>query len=151
MRNVTGGSLPAATWHSYMSVAHTNMNIPTIPGLQPHPVQVAEQQRIAELRRTDPAAAAALAGEQGQKTTSPIMPEPTKDTLKRISGALRKAAGMEDAPPEKPAASPTQNGPDQPPKPPGNKADAGPMINGGTRPKPAAGVASAGLDSGEPQ
>jgi penicillin-binding protein 1A len=147
----TGGHMAAPLWHSFMSVAHKDMNIPTIPGLQPHPVQVAEQQRIAELKRTDPAAAAALAGaEQGQKT-SPIMPEPTKDTLKRISGALRKAAGMEDAPPEKPAASPTQNGPDQPPKPPGNKADAGPMINGSTRPKPVAGVASAGLDSGEPQ
>ena len=33
-----------------MSVVHTDMNIPTIPGLQPHPVQVAEQQRIAALR-----------------------------------------------------------------------------------------------------
>ena len=33
-----------------MSVVHTDMNIPTIPGLQPHPVQIAEQQRIAAMR-----------------------------------------------------------------------------------------------------
>jgi hypothetical protein len=80
------------------------------------------------------------------------MPEPTKDTLKRIAVALRKAAGMEDAPPDKPAAAPATNGPNtQPPKPPGNKADAGPALNGGNSPKPVAGVASAGMNSGEPQ
>ncbi len=97
----TGGHMAAPLWHSFMSVAHRDMNIPTIPGLQPHPVQVAEQQRIAELKRTDPAAAAALTGEALGPKTSPIMSEPTRDTLKRIATALRKAAGMEDAPPER--------------------------------------------------
>jgi penicillin-binding protein 1A len=147
----TGGHMAAPLWHSFMSVAHRDMNIPTIPGLQPHPVQVAEQQRIAELKRTDPAAAAALTGEnQGQKT-SPIMSDSTRDSLKRISGALRKAAGMEDAPDDKPAAAPAQNAPNQPPKPPGNKADAGPAINGNDPRRPVAGMAAAGMNDGEPR
>ena len=42
-----------------MSVAHTNRNIPPFPGLPPHPAQVAEQQRLAELKRTDPGLAQA--------------------------------------------------------------------------------------------
>ena len=54
-QGVTGGSLPATAWHAFMSVAHTNRNIPPIQGLPPHPAQVAEQQRLAELKRTDPA------------------------------------------------------------------------------------------------
>src|SRR5215468_7748907 len=57
---VTGGSLPATIWHSFMSVAHNNIKyIPQIPGLPVHPNQVAEQQRLAELRRVDPALAQA--------------------------------------------------------------------------------------------
>ncbi len=56
----TGGHFAAPVWHSFMSVVHTDMNIPTIPGLQPHPVQVAEQQRIAALK-----AEGALAGTPG--------------------------------------------------------------------------------------
>ena len=51
MHNATGGLLPAQAWHSLMSVAHSNMNIPTIPGLTPHPTQVEEQQRLAELKK----------------------------------------------------------------------------------------------------
>ena len=56
---VTGGSLPAMAWHNFMSVAHTNRNIPPIPGLPLHPMQMAEQQRLAELKRTDPGLAQA--------------------------------------------------------------------------------------------
>ena len=37
MNNVTGGTIPTLAWHSYMSVAHTNMDIPPIPGLAVHP------------------------------------------------------------------------------------------------------------------
>ncbi|MFZ4808924.1 MAG: transglycosylase domain-containing protein [Hyphomicrobiaceae bacterium] len=110
MRNVTGGSLPAATWHSFMSVAHTNMNIPTIPGLPPHPVQIAEQQRIADLRRTDPKLAKAIEANQ-QGRSSSLMPDATKDALRKVVQALRKAGGLEPAPEEQqpygpPAPSP---------------------------------------------
>ena len=34
-RGMTGGSVPAAIWQAYMSVAHKSMDIPTIPGLAP--------------------------------------------------------------------------------------------------------------------
>jgi hypothetical protein len=41
-------------WHSFMSVAHTSMDIPQIPGLPLHPTQVAERQKIEEARRQQP-------------------------------------------------------------------------------------------------
>jgi penicillin-binding protein 1A len=114
----TGGQLAAPIWHSFMAVAHTDMNIPTIPGLQPHPVQVAEQQRIAELKKSDPALAAQLEGaaDASQKSSS-LMPEPTRDTLKRIAASMRKASGAaEPEPIPAPAAPPTPG--DKPPSPP---------------------------------
>jgi penicillin-binding protein 1A len=49
MSGTTGGQYAAPIWQSFMSVAHKDMNFPTIPGLRPHPVQVAEQRRIAAL------------------------------------------------------------------------------------------------------
>ena len=104
--NVTGGSLPTQIWQSFMSVAHTDMNIRTIPGLSPHPRQVEEQQQLAELKRSDPAMAAAA----GAATRDQRMPGPTRDVLKRLSQAMRKAAGLEPAAPATtaPAAEPAR-------------------------------------------
>jgi penicillin-binding protein 1A len=87
---VTGGSLPAQAWHAFMSVVHTNRNIPTIPGLQPHPVQVAEQQRLAELKRTDPALAQAQMAHATQKKSS-IMADQTRESLRRLAESMRRA------------------------------------------------------------
>ncbi|MEO1694191.1 MAG: PBP1A family penicillin-binding protein [Pseudomonadota bacterium] len=58
---VTGGSYPAQTWKAFNERAHTSMNIPTIPGLRTHPRQVAERQRLAALRVSDPSLSAARA------------------------------------------------------------------------------------------
>jgi penicillin-binding protein 1A len=104
MLNVTGGHGPAPAFHSFMSVVHTSMNIPTIPGLPPHPVQVAEQQRVAELQRTEPQTAGGqpLPGELPRKSAS-LMPEPTREALKKISFAMQKAGGQ---PVAAPASSP---------------------------------------------
>ncbi len=89
----TGGQMAAPVWHSFMSVAHTDMNIPTIPGLAPHPVQVAEQQRLAALRRTDSTAAAqAGAGSRSQS----LMSDQTREALKRIVQSVRSASGTTD-------------------------------------------------------
>jgi penicillin-binding protein 1A len=96
MSGNTGGQLAAPLWHSVMTVAHSDMNIPTIPGLPPHPVQVAEQQRLAELRRSDATLAAAPA-EAPRRSSS--MPDQTREALKRLVQALRKASG---APAESP-------------------------------------------------
>jgi penicillin-binding protein 1A len=87
---VTGGTLPTQAWHSFMSVVHANRNIPTIPGLQPHPAQVAEQQRLAELKRTDPALAQAQIAHATQKKSS-IMADQTREALKRLADSMRKA------------------------------------------------------------
>ena len=57
---VTGGSLPAQAWHNFMSVAHTNRNIPPIPGLPLHPDAGgrAAASRRAEAHRPRPGAGA---------------------------------------------------------------------------------------------
>jgi penicillin-binding protein 1A len=93
MPGITGGSLPAQTWHNYMSVAHTNRPIPPIPGLPLHPNQVAEEARLAELRRTDPGLAQAQVIQSTQKKNS-IMPDQTKVVLEHISEAMRRANGI---------------------------------------------------------
>jgi penicillin-binding protein 1A len=103
---VTGGTLPTQAWHAFMSVVHTNRNIPTIPGLQPHPVQVAEQQRLAELKRTDPGLAKAQLAHATQKRSS-IMSDQTRDLLKRLAEALRRAG-------EQPPATPASDAPAAP-------------------------------------
>ncbi len=51
---VTGGSLPARTWHQFMVAAHTSYNIPPIPGVPLSPKQIEEMQRIAEIKKEDP-------------------------------------------------------------------------------------------------
>jgi penicillin-binding protein 1A len=100
--NVTGGSLPTQIWQAFMSVAHSDMNIPTIPGLPMHPRQAEEQQRLAELKRSDPASATAA----GLVTRDQRMPTTTRDALKRLSQAMRKAAGIEA--PAAPEAQPAK-------------------------------------------
>jgi len=90
---VTGGSLPAETWQAFMSVAHKDMNIPTIPGLPVHPVQQAELARIATLRRNDPT----LGGAAGsaEQPVRRIMPKKTQAALATLSRKLREAGGLE--------------------------------------------------------
>jgi penicillin-binding protein 1A len=90
-KGVTGGTLPTTTWNAFMSVAHTSKNIPTIPGLTPHPVQVAEQQRLADLKRTDPGLAQAQIVQATARKSS-VMPDQTRDTLQRLAESLRRAA-----------------------------------------------------------
>jgi penicillin-binding protein 1A len=116
----TGGHFAAPVWHSFMSVVHTDMNIPTIPGLQPHPVQIAEQQRIAALR---PEGAADVP--EAQRTTSSLMSDRAREALRKVAQALRKAGGIAEPPP---ATSPTNTGttpakPVAPGAPPNKRAD----------------------------
>lgn len=86
----TGGQLSAPIWQQFMAVAHTDMNIPTIPGLPPHPVQVAEQQRLAAIRKTE----ARTAQDAATPTrTQSLMSDQTRRALQRISRSLRQANG----------------------------------------------------------
>jgi penicillin-binding protein 1A len=108
MLNVTGGHGPAPAWHSFMSLIHTSMNIPPIPGLPLHPVQIAEQQRLADLQRTEPQSVAVLGGPETQKKSASLMPDLTRDALKKLAIAMRKAGGLpEAAPPAAPPVLPT--------------------------------------------
>lgn len=97
-RSNTGGQLAAPIWRDFMAVAHKDMNIATIPGLAPHPVQIAEQQRIAQLRLTDPQLAARLSGEVDAKASMGRMPDAAVEALRRVAADLRKASGT--SPPE---------------------------------------------------
>ncbi len=116
---VTGGGLPAQTWQAFMTVAHPSPNVPTLAGLTPHPRLLQEQQRLAELKRTEPALAAA---QQGTRKGS-IMPDATRDSLRRLADTLRKVAGLPAQPgaatpgnPAAPASGPA-SGPAAPPGP----------------------------------
>jgi penicillin-binding protein 1A len=119
----TGGQLAAPIWHDFMAVAHKDMNIPTIPGLAPHPTQIAEQQRIAELKLIeDPNAPTSASSQENQQPASTsLMPEGTRASLRRIVSAMRKAAGLPDPQPaeQPPKAQPAQPaGQDNPTAPP---------------------------------
>jgi len=95
----TGGQVAAPIWHDFMVVAHKDMNIPTLAGLDPHPAFIAEQQRIAELRISDPALAAQLTGEtEAAAKASRRLPDAARDVLRRVNLDLRKAAGLADKP-----------------------------------------------------
>jgi penicillin-binding protein 1A len=104
-RGVTGGTLPTTAWHAFMSVAHTSKNIPTIPGLEPHPALVAEQQRLAELKRTDPGLAQAQIVQATQKRST-VMPDQTRETLQKLSETMRRAASGQAVVPAKSATPP---------------------------------------------
>jgi penicillin-binding protein 1A len=120
MSGTTGGQFAAPVWHSFMSVVHTDMNIPTIPGLQPHPVQVAEQQRIAALRAAG--GMAGVPGDAGPHASSSLMSDRTRDALKRLAQDLRKAAGVsEPAPNPSDGSDPSAPG-RSPFQPPGKRA-----------------------------
>ncbi len=123
---VTGGSLPATAWYNFMSVAHPNRNIPPIPGLPVHPVQIAEQQRLAELKRTDPGLAQAQIAQSTQKKTS-IMPDQTREVLKRLANSMRRAGGMQATPASTTGTAPDSGGAPKP-RPPEPKSKTAPGV-----------------------
>ncbi len=90
-RGMTGGSVPAQIWQAYMSVAHKSMDIPTIPGLQPHPTQVAERQRLAYLRAQNPQF---NREQQNAANSNKLINDRTSRALKRLNRALKVAAGI---------------------------------------------------------
>jgi penicillin-binding protein 1A len=92
MARVTGGSFPAQAWHDFMVAAHDTDNIPQIPGIPLHPVQVAEQARMA--------AAASQNGMAYLPVPPPTdsvkdMSPATRQVLQKISNLLRGARPLE--------------------------------------------------------
>lgn len=93
----TGGHMAAPVWHAFMSVAHKSMDIPPIPGLDPHPVQIAERERLASERRAQPQVEVSTAEQPEQKTLS-IMPPKTREALRKLTSTLRNSAGLPPLP-----------------------------------------------------
>jgi hypothetical protein len=94
MSRVTGGSFPAQTWKAFMVAAHDTDNIPTIPGLPVHPVQQAEQQRLA---LNAPAPTPEAADANAAPPPAPVfesvrdMPSATRSLLEKLSTMLKDA------------------------------------------------------------
>jgi len=109
---VTGGHQAAPIWHDLMTVAHTDMNIPTIPGLQPHPRQIEEQQRLAAIKAAQVAAGLEPATKSETGKPEAIMSDKTRAVLKSLTTALRKAEGG----PGDPATPAPSDAPQDPPK-----------------------------------
>ncbi|MGE0053135.1 MAG: PBP1A family penicillin-binding protein [Hyphomicrobium sp.] len=134
MGHVTGGHQAAPIWHNVMAVAHTDMNIPTIPGLQPHPVQVAEQARLAALKQSQ--IEAGIVQPDADARSSKMLPDKTREALKKLAQALRKAGGLPEPAPDNPATPGTPSAPGAPT--PGKRADrtapaGAPIATGSTR------------------
>jgi penicillin-binding protein 1A len=97
MSRVTGGSFPAQTWHNFMVLAHDTDNIPQIPGIELHPVQVAEQERLAKLQ---------TAATTDTEVIAPPPPESVKDMSSATRQILEKLGKLFK---EAPALSPSDN------------------------------------------
>src|SRR5690606_32036760 len=80
MGQVTGGHQAAPIWHNFMAVAHTDMNIPTIPGLEPHPVQIAERERLAAIKQSE-IAAGITQPDDSEARRAKVLPDKTRDAL----------------------------------------------------------------------
>jgi penicillin-binding protein 1A len=145
MARVTGGSFPAQAWHDFMVAAHDTDNIPDIPGIPTHPVQIAERARLS----------AALA----QNTTANLPMPPPPESVKDMSTATRKVLKrlselLKDAPPLKPKPQPSQGRAEAPVAAPGQPSLASAANTDGTprqEPLPAAAApentVSAGRDT----
>jgi penicillin-binding protein 1A len=108
MARVTGGSFPAQTWHNFMVAAHDTDNIPKLPGIAVHPVQVAEQARLAAAAAQNAAAnpeAPPAAAVENVKDMSLA----TKQALLRLSTLLKDARRLSpsDQKPDHAEAIPT--------------------------------------------
>ena len=119
MRDVTGGNLPAMAWHSFMAIATSNPDVPTIDGLDTHPAQIEERKRIAALRQLEPQGGAASAE---RATPSSIMSDSTRQTLRQLGEEMRLATERPDGVGSSRPAAPPAPGTKSPP-PAGRRAE----------------------------
>ncbi len=144
MARVTGGSFPAETWKNYMTAAHDTDNIPNIVGVEPHPVQVAEQARIAAV--------------MAQSTTAELPVPPPAENVKDMSVATRQVLErlselLKDAPRLKQTEQPRPGRAQAPATEPAQSSLASATTDGAPRPAPAPaatepeGAAPAGQDA----
>jgi penicillin-binding protein 1A len=136
MARVTGGSFPAQTWHTYMMAAHDTDNIPQIPGLDVHPVQAAEQARIAAAAAENASAAAAAEPAPAPPPESvKDMSQATREILEKINALLKDARRLTASDASKPDRA-------EAPAPPATDSASKPSLasatNGKAQPQPPA-------------
>ena len=145
MARVTGGSFPAQAWHDFMVMAHDTDNIPQIPGIALHPVQVAEQERIAAAQR---AAEDATAGSVPTAAPTPEsvkdMSQGTRQVLEKIGSLLKEARPLDPSQTRRPDRAEAPAAPGGKPQP----SLASATSDGGAR--PAAPASSSGPGGGAP-
>src|SRR5262245_43157132 len=117
MARVTGGSFPAQTWHNFMVLAHDTDNIPQIPGIPLHPVQVAEQERLAKLQTAAATDTEVIAPPTLESVKD--MSSRTRQVLEKLGTMLKEAPALQpsdtrpqnraEAPAVEPAAAPSQS------------------------------------------
>jgi penicillin-binding protein 1A len=90
MARVTGGSFPAQTWHNFMVQAHDTDNIAQIPGIAVHPVQAAEQAKIAAAAAQNAAANAEVVAAPAPESVKDMSPA-TRQVLENLSALLKEA------------------------------------------------------------
>ncbi|MGA7372812.1 MAG: PBP1A family penicillin-binding protein [Methyloceanibacter sp.] len=141
MSRVTGGSFPAQTWHNFMVLAHDTDNIPQIPGIEVHPVQVAEQERLAKLQ---------TAAATDTEVIAPPTPESVKDMSITTRQLLEKLGTMlKEAPALRPSDTNPQNRAEAPAAQPAESATATPSSVASAAPgaSPAEGPTAQGTES----
>jgi penicillin-binding protein 1A len=123
MSRITGGSSPAEIWQKYMVASHDTDNIPQIPGLELHPVQVAEQERLRAVMAAN--ATAETPTPQPVENVKDMSPA-TRQVLEKLSTLLKDARPVTGTP-----LSPRAEAPSTPPS------------SGDDTPKPSLAAASA--------
>jgi len=87
-RNMTGGSLPAMTWHKVMAYAHQGVEIKPLPGLKGQPAPHIEQPLVAS-------------NPSFNEAPRPItLPQRTAERLMQLEKVMRDAGGPTSALPE---------------------------------------------------
>jgi penicillin-binding protein 1A len=92
LNRMTGGALPAMTWHEIMAYAHQGIELKDIPGVAPNPAPVAPPDLVAE----------------GTPTGNDVLPRPAMLTSRGTQTLLRIERLMENTNRSMPTA--TQNG-----------------------------------------
>ena len=117
----TGGHQAAPVWHNFMVLAHKDMNIPTLPGLPVHPRQAEEQARLADLKSQG----AVSEPTGGDRKSQSLMPEGTRDALRKLSVTMRRVSDSPDLTPASVSPSPSPPPGDGTPRPAGKPPAAG--------------------------
>ncbi len=92
---MTGGSLPAQTFKAFNIAATTDMNIPRIPGVDLHPRQQEEVARQEQVRRENPALAAATASQPAASVTR-WMPPRTKTFVTNLNKLFKDTPKLDE-------------------------------------------------------